>query len=161
MPASVMVGFGEAKGMATKQKASRAITKKELAYLLSRLCTVDATLAGRCGVTAFRFLSLSLLLSPRRAPSWILGPRVICANSHRARGKAGRARCASTRSTLRLFYMYAQRPQREIPHLRKCPYKEGVGTAQNQMPLHVVGRFLPPFEWLMGSWWKFFLLEYI
>ena len=33
---------GEAKGMATKQKASRAITKKELAYLLSRLCTVDA-----------------------------------------------------------------------------------------------------------------------
>ena len=28
---------------ATKQKASRAITKKELAYLLSRLCTVDAT----------------------------------------------------------------------------------------------------------------------
>ena len=46
MPASVMVGFGEAKGMATKQTASRAITKKELAYLLSRLCTVDATLAG-------------------------------------------------------------------------------------------------------------------
>ena len=43
MPASVMVGRGEAKGMATKQKVSRAITKKELAYLLSRLCTVDAT----------------------------------------------------------------------------------------------------------------------
>ena len=43
MPASVTVGRGEAKGMATKQKASRAITKKELAYLLSRLCTVDAT----------------------------------------------------------------------------------------------------------------------
>ena len=38
-----VVGRGEAKGMATKQKASRAITKKELAYLLSRLCTVDAT----------------------------------------------------------------------------------------------------------------------
>ena len=34
---------GEAKAMATKQKASRAITKKELAYLLSRLCTLDAT----------------------------------------------------------------------------------------------------------------------
>ena len=30
MPASVMVSRGEAKGMATKQKASRAITKKEL-----------------------------------------------------------------------------------------------------------------------------------
>ena len=37
-----VVGRGEAKGMATKQKASRAITKKELAYLLSRLCPVDA-----------------------------------------------------------------------------------------------------------------------
>ena len=36
------VGRGEVKAMATKQKASRAITK-ELAYLLSRLCTVDAT----------------------------------------------------------------------------------------------------------------------
>ena len=43
MPASVIVGRGEAKAMATRQKASRAITKKELAYLLSRLCTVDAT----------------------------------------------------------------------------------------------------------------------
>ena len=42
MPASMIVGRGEAKAMATKQKASRAITK-ELAYLLSRLCTVDAT----------------------------------------------------------------------------------------------------------------------
>ena len=42
MTASMIVGRGEAKAMATKQKASRAITK-ELAYLLSRLCTVDAT----------------------------------------------------------------------------------------------------------------------
>ena len=42
MPALVIVGFGEVKAMATKQKASQAITK-ELAYLLSRLCTVDAT----------------------------------------------------------------------------------------------------------------------
>ena len=44
MPASMIVGRGETKAMATKQKASRAITK-ELAYLhlLSRLCTVDAT----------------------------------------------------------------------------------------------------------------------
>ena len=42
MPTSMIVGHGEAKAMATKQKASRAITK-ELAYLLSRLCTVDAT----------------------------------------------------------------------------------------------------------------------
>ena len=38
-----VVRRGEAKAMVTKQKASRAITKKELAYLLSRLCTVDAT----------------------------------------------------------------------------------------------------------------------
>ena len=38
MPASMMVGRGEAKAMATKQKVSRAITKEELAYLLSRLC---------------------------------------------------------------------------------------------------------------------------
>ena len=38
-----VVGRGEAKAMATKQKASRAITKKELAYLLSRLSPVDAT----------------------------------------------------------------------------------------------------------------------
>ena len=44
MPASMIVGRGGAKAMATKQKASRAITKKELAYLLSRLCTVDATI---------------------------------------------------------------------------------------------------------------------
>ena len=36
MPASMIVGRGEAKAMGTKQKASRAITKKELAYLLSR-----------------------------------------------------------------------------------------------------------------------------
>ena len=42
MPAWMIAGRGEAKAMATKQKASRAITK-ELAYLLSRLCTVDAT----------------------------------------------------------------------------------------------------------------------
>ena len=32
----VRVGRGEAKAMATKQRASRAITKKELDYLLSR-----------------------------------------------------------------------------------------------------------------------------
>ena len=43
MPASMIVGRGKAKAMATKQKASRAITKRELAYLLSRLFTVDAT----------------------------------------------------------------------------------------------------------------------
>ena len=43
MPASMIVGSGEAKAMAIKQKTSQAITKKELAYLLSRLCTVDAT----------------------------------------------------------------------------------------------------------------------
>ena len=43
MPASVIVGCGEAKATATKQEATRAITKKELAYLLSRLCTVEAT----------------------------------------------------------------------------------------------------------------------
>ena len=43
MPASMIVGCSEAKGMANKQKISRAITKKELAYILSRLCTVDAT----------------------------------------------------------------------------------------------------------------------
>ena len=39
----VIVGCGEAMAMATKQKSSQAITKKELAYLLSRLCIVDAT----------------------------------------------------------------------------------------------------------------------
>ena len=43
MPASMIVGSGEAKAMATKQKASQAVTKKELVYLLSRLCPVDAT----------------------------------------------------------------------------------------------------------------------
>ena len=30
----------------SRQKASRAITKKELTYLLSRPCTVDATTMG-------------------------------------------------------------------------------------------------------------------
>ena len=39
----MIVGRGKVKAKATKQKASRAITKKEFAYLLSRLCTVDAT----------------------------------------------------------------------------------------------------------------------
>ena len=48
--ASMIVDRGEAKMMATKQKASRAITKKELAYLLSRLCTVDATTMRVCVV---------------------------------------------------------------------------------------------------------------
>ena len=43
MPASMIVGHSEAKAMATQQKAHRAITNKELAYLLNRLCTVDAT----------------------------------------------------------------------------------------------------------------------
>ena len=43
MLASVIVGRGETKAMATKQKASQAITKKELAYLLSRLYIIDAT----------------------------------------------------------------------------------------------------------------------
>ena len=41
MPTSMIAGRGEAKAMATKQKTCQ--TKKELAYLLSRLCTVDAT----------------------------------------------------------------------------------------------------------------------
>ena len=46
----MIVGHSEAKAMATKQKASLAITKKELAYLLSRLCTVDATTMQVCVV---------------------------------------------------------------------------------------------------------------
>ena len=50
MPASVIVGRGEAKATATKQKATLAITKKELAYLLSRLCTVEATTMQVCRV---------------------------------------------------------------------------------------------------------------
>ena len=49
MPASMIVSRGEAKTMATKKKASRAITK-ELAYLLSRLCTVDTTTMRVCVV---------------------------------------------------------------------------------------------------------------
>ena len=49
MPASMIVGRSEARAMATKQKASRAITKK-LAYLLSRLCTIDATTMRVCVV---------------------------------------------------------------------------------------------------------------
>ena len=83
MPASMIVGRGEVKAMATKQKESQTITK-ELAYLLSRLCTVEATtmrvrlsrLVGRCDVTAFRFLSLSLLLSPHSGS--ILDPWTAC-----------------------------------------------------------------------------------
>ena len=74
MPASVILGRGEAKTMTTKQKASPAITKKELAYLLSRRCTVDATImqvsrvvngqvvppfaiCGRCDAALARFLA--------------------------------------------------------------------------------------------------------
>ena len=138
MPASMIVGRGEVKAMATKQKESQTITK-ELAYLLSRLCTVEATtmrvrlsrLVGRCGVTAFRFLSLSLLLSPHSGS--ILDPWTACninyARIRIARGEKKVLGCASTRGTLRIFHTYTQRPQREIPHLRKCPYKEGVGNA--------------------------------
>ena len=44
MPASMIVGRGEANAMATKQKAYRFITKKEVAYLLNRLRTVEATI---------------------------------------------------------------------------------------------------------------------
>ena len=76
MTASMIVGRGEAKLMATKQKASRAITKKELAYLL-RLCTVDATTMQVRRVVNGQvvppFRSCYLLA---RAPSWIPGPRV-------------------------------------------------------------------------------------
>ena len=44
MPTLMIVGRAVAKAMATKQKVSRATCiTKELAYLLSRLCTVDAT----------------------------------------------------------------------------------------------------------------------
>ena len=43
MLASVIVSRCEAKAMATKQKATRATTNNYLAYLLSRLCNVDAT----------------------------------------------------------------------------------------------------------------------
>ena len=50
MLALLMVGCSEAKAMATKRKASRVITKKELAYLLSRLHTVDATTMRVCVV---------------------------------------------------------------------------------------------------------------
>ena len=38
---SDVVGRGDAKAMATKQKVSRAITKKEMAYLLSRFFTMQ------------------------------------------------------------------------------------------------------------------------
>ena len=47
MQASMIVSRGEAKAMASKQKASRAITK-ELAYLLSRLCTVNCRVVYIC-----------------------------------------------------------------------------------------------------------------
>ena len=64
MPALMIVSRGESKAMATKQKASLGITKKELAYLLSRLCTVDATtmrvrttICGRCDAALARFLA--------------------------------------------------------------------------------------------------------
>ena len=50
MPAWMIVGRDEAKAMATKQKASRVINKKELAYLLSRLRTVEATTMRVCVV---------------------------------------------------------------------------------------------------------------
>ena len=116
MPASMIVNRGEAKAIATKQKASRAITK-ELTYLLSSaklgfllirlgfLLIRLGRLAGRCGVTAFRFLRLSLLLSPRSGS--IVDPWTAC-NINYARIRIARAEkqdalgCASTRSTLRV-----------------------------------------------------------
>ena len=80
------------------------------------------------------------MLSPRSGS--IVDPWTAC-NINYARIRIARAEkqdalwCASTRCTLRLFHSYLQRPQREIPHLRIRPYKEGVGTAESQMPLHV------------------------
>ena len=57
----------------SKQKPFRAITKKELAYLLRRLCTIDATTMrvcivnsqvvppfARCDATLARFLLIGL-----------------------------------------------------------------------------------------------------
>ena len=44
MLASMMVGLGESKEMGTKKKACLDIIRKELAYLLSRLHNVDATI---------------------------------------------------------------------------------------------------------------------
>ena len=109
MPASMIVNRGEAKAIAIKQKASRAITK-ELTYLLSSaklgfLLIRLGRLAGRCGVTAFRFLRLSLLLSPRSGS--IVDLWTAC-NINYARIRIARAEkqdalgCASTRSSLRV-----------------------------------------------------------
>ena len=50
MRASMIVGRGEGNAMATKQKVSRFITNKELAYLLSRLRTIYATTMRVCVV---------------------------------------------------------------------------------------------------------------
>ena len=50
MPASMIVGRGEAKAMATKQKTYQRVITKELAYPLSRLCTVDASTMRVCVV---------------------------------------------------------------------------------------------------------------
>ena len=46
MPASMIVGRGEAKAMATKQKASRAITEKELASRLALLTQLPCKFAA-------------------------------------------------------------------------------------------------------------------
>ena len=83
-----------------------------------------ATCAQKKNVRLSAFRSFYLLA---RAPSWILGPRVILTMREFASRveKQDALWCASTRSTLRLFHTFA-RPPREIPHLRKCPYKEGV-----------------------------------
>ena len=90
----------------------------------------------------------------------ILTMREFASRARKSRTRSGArrhaVRCASTRSTLRVFHKYAQRPQREIPHLRKCPYKEDVGTVKCYC-MYIVGRSLLPLRQLMSSWWYIYI----
>ena len=74
-----------------------------------------------------------------------MGPWTACnvyyARIHIAQARKSRTCSGACRHAVcSAFHMYVQQPQREIPHLRKCPYKGGVRTVQSQTPLHVVAR---------------------
>ena len=77
---------------------------------------------------------------------------INCARIRIAHGKAGHARMRiDTQNVVALVSHLCIATTKEDSHLMICPYNAGVGTAQSEMPLHVVGCSLLPFRQLMSS----------
>ena len=102
--------------------------QESVAYLLSRLCTVDATT-----------MQVRRVVNGQVVPPFAEKQDALGARRHAVRTALVSHACATT-------------TKGDSP-LEEMSIKEGVGTGQNQMPLHVVGRSWPPFGRLMGSWY--------